>query len=190
MFELNDKEKQELLDVVEYTNIQKEFWEIEKRFKEAQLKIISIRSDNLSKYLQLYNDNKKEIDNIIKNNLKEKNTDEQSMELSIEMLNILTPHQLEELAYRVMAEDFYGANFENIEILYNYIQNDLDEHNDRDRLNKYLSANGLSLFEDKVTGDPEKLMGYICDTYPPISKHPEVANTGLQLFNQVLGESK
>ena len=41
MNDLNDDEKQELLDVIEYSKVQKTLWEIEKLFKDAQLKIIS-----------------------------------------------------------------------------------------------------------------------------------------------------
>jgi len=196
MLGLDNNEMQELLDVIEYSNIQKEFWEIEKRFKEAQYKVAGIPQDELHKYMQLYEDNYSEIENVFKKELQEKrkifekDTDQKNNDLSIEMLNTLTDIQIEELSCRIMAEDYYGINFGKIEIVKEYIQNDLDTHNDINKLNNYLNDYGVEWDVDKMNSSKDNLINYIIQIYPPISKFPEVANRGLQLINQTLGNSE
>ena len=195
MYGLNTEETQELLEVIEFSKIQKEFWEVEEKFKIAQNKISSLEPSELEKYFTIYNDNYDEIEKTFYQELKDsqkasdEKSDERDLELSIEMISVMKDYQIKEFAYRVMSLDYYGIEFDNFEIVKEYVVNDLDIQKSIIYLNNYLNKFRL-LYDDeenKIIGEQLDIIKYICELYPPVSKYTEISNISLHIMNQVLG---
>lgn len=108
---------------------------------------------------------------------------------SFDELTKLSATQFQDYVYRVLGNDYFGVEFNDIEVLKSYIMNSIEDHGDYNNINIYLKKYNLKYDDGKLLGDFDDLANYCIDTYPMVStKYPELINTALHMLQQTKGE--
>jgi len=171
-------DESKLLNVVKQFKIQKEIDNLQKKLIELQK--VEITHDEYVKFMNLYNKNFELIEYMIKN------------EEYFTLLNNLQIRKLKNLCIRIIAADYYyyDENYDNIEIIKNYILNDCKRMSDK-TLNNYLANYNLKfdIINKDIdcigeSGDKVDMIKYIIDKYPLISDSPEIKEIGMFLLQQ------